>query len=257
MENVNQPMVQLRGITKSFGTNKVLSSVDLTVKAGEVLVIIGASGSGKSTLLRCLNLLETPDYGSIVVDNEPLGSTGNDGRYILPTESALNARRSSMGMVFQHFNLFHHLTIKNNVMIGQLEVLGRSKEEAQKVACAMLAKVGLGEKLDAYPDALSGGQKQRAAIARALAMNPKVMLFDEPTSALDPEIVGEVLEIMKQLAAEGMTMLVVTHEMGFAKEVADRVVFFDGGSILEAGTPQEIFVSPVHERTRDFLRRVL
>ena len=251
------PMVFIQGLKKRFGDHAVLKGVDLAVHKGEVLVIIGASGSGKSTLLRCINLMEVPDHGQIRVDGEPMGEQAADGRFRMFPERMVNARRARIGMVFQHFNLFTHLRVIDNVTIGPVEVNRMSRADARELGMAMLEKVGMAAKADAFPSQLSGGQKQRVAIARALAMRPQLILFDEPTSALDPELVGDVLKTMKQLADEGMTMIVVTHEMGFAREVADRVVFFDGGTILEESTPAEIFNQPRHERTRDFLRRVL
>lgn len=252
-----EPMVSVRGLKKSFGDHAVLKGVDLTVQKGEVLVIIGASGSGKSTLLRCINLMEIPDHGQISVGGDPMGDQAADGRFRMFPERIVNARRAHIGMVFQHFNLFAHLRVIDNVTIGPVEVNRMSRTDARELGMAMLEKVGMVAKADAFPSQLSGGQKQRIAIARALAMRPRLILFDEPTSSLDPELVGDVLKTMKQLADEGMTMIVVTHEMGFAREVADRVVFFDGGTILEESTPEEIFNQPRHERTRDFLRRIL
>jgi polar amino acid transport system ATP-binding protein len=252
-----EPMVSIRGLKKRFGDHTVLKGVDLTVRKGEVLVVIGASGSGKSTLLRCINLMEIPDNGQIDVAGEPMGEQDTAGCFRMFPERTVNARRAHIGMVFQHFNLFAHLRVLDNVTIGPIEVNGMSRAEARELGMAMLDKVGMGAKADAFPSQLSGGQKQRVAIARALAMRPDLILFDEPTSALDPELVGDVLKTMKQLADEGMTMIVVTHEMGFAREVADRVVFFDGGTILEEGSPVDMFNQPRHERTRDFLRRVL
>ena len=239
--------VDITGLHKSFGPVKVLNGIDLRVKRGEVLCIIGPSGSGKSTLLRCVNLLEMPTSGKVVVDGIELTDPDCD----------IDAARRSTGMVFQQFNLFSHLTVLDNLTIAQRRVLRRSREESEKIAKENLAKVGLAERIGASPDQLSGGQQQRVAIARALSMNPSVMLFDEPTSALDPELVGDVLDVMRRLAAEGMTMLVVTHEIQFAREVADRVLFIDGGVIVEQGPPSEVVVHPQHERTRSFLARVL
>ena len=239
-------MIQLQDIHKSFGHNEVLKGIDLHVGSGEVVVIIGPSGSGKSTVLRCMNYLEAPTSGSVVIDGLDLSDKHN-----------LNKVRTEVGMVFQHFHLFPHMTVMDNLMLAPMKVRGTKKEEARKVGMDLLEKVGLADKADAYPDSLSGGQKQRVAIARALAMKPKVMLFDEPTSALDPEMVHEVLDVMKSLAKEGMTMVVVTHEMGFAKEVASRVLFVDQGQILEQGTPQEIFETPRNERLKSFLSKVL
>jgi polar amino acid transport system ATP-binding protein len=250
-------MVSIRGLEKRFGDHTVLKGVDLTVSRGEVLVIIGASGSGKSTLLRCINLMEVPDAGQIELDGRPIGEWTTDGRFKMFPERVVNRQRAEVGMVFQHFNLFAHLTALENVCIGPMTVNGVSRAQARELGMQMLDKVGMRDKADVHPSRLSGGQKQRVAIARALAMKPKVILFDEPTSALDPELVGDVLLTMKQLADEGMTMVVVTHEMGFARQVADRVVFFHAGAVLEENTPEKMFSDPIHERTRDFLRRVL
>jgi ABC-type polar amino acid transport system ATPase subunit len=244
---MNHPMIVAKDIYKHFGKVKALDGVSLVVSKGEVVVIIGPSGSGKSTLLRCLNHLERIDRGTIIIDNIPL------------TDSRTNIHkvREEIGMVFQQFNLFPHLTVLRNITLAQIKVRKRSAEEAERIARDLLAKVGIPEKADNYPFQLSGGQQQRVAIARALAMQPKIMLFDEPTSALDPEMIGEVLEVMKTLAKEGMTMLVVSHEMGFAKEVADRVIFMDEGKIVEEGTPEGLFNRPREERTRLFLSKVL
>ncbi|MFJ2610157.1 amino acid ABC transporter ATP-binding protein [Streptomyces sp. NPDC091279] len=239
--------IQVQGLHKAFGANEVLRGIDLEVRQGEVVCVIGPSGSGKSTLLRCVNLLEEPGRGKVFVGGTELTDPDVD----------IDAVRRRIGMVFQQFNLFPHLTAAENLTLPQRRVLGRSKAEAAKVAAANLARVGLAEKADAYPAALSGGQQQRVAIARALAMGPEVMLFDEPTSALDPELVGDVLAVMRMLAREGMTMMVVTHEMSFAREVADRVVFMDGGVVVEDGTPAEVIGAPRHTRTRDFLARLL
>ncbi|WP_433515826.1 amino acid ABC transporter ATP-binding protein [Nonomuraea sp. CA-143628] len=239
--------VEIRELHKYFGDNEVLKGIDFTVESGQVVCVIGPSGSGKSTLLRCVNVLETPTKGRVFVNGVELTHPDAD----------IDAARRHVGMVFQQFNLFPHLTALQNVMIAQQRVLNRSKKEAEIVARENLAKVGVGDKCDEYPGKLSGGQQQRVAIARALAMNPDLMLFDEPTSALDPELVGDVLAVMRKLAEEGMTMLVVTHEMGFAREVADRVVFMDGGVIVEQGSPAEVIGDPKQERTRSFLRRVL
>jgi glutamine transport system ATP-binding protein len=240
-------MIEVRDIYKTFGKVKALNGVSATIKKGEVVVIIGPSGSGKSTFLRCLNHLEKIDRGTIIIDNIPL------------TESKTNIHkvREETGMVFQQFNLFPHLTVLRNITLAQIKVRKRSQEEAGRIARDLLAKVGIPEKADNYPFQLSGGQQQRVAIARALAMQPKIMLFDEPTSALDPEMIGEVLEVMKNLAHEGMTMVVVSHEMGFAKEVAHRVIFMDEGKIVEEGTPDRFFDHPREERTRTFLSKVL
>ena len=240
-------VVDITNLNKSFGDNHVLRGIDLQVQRGEVVCIIGPSGSGKSTLLRCVNMLETPTAGIVVVL----------GRELTDIDCDLDEARAHIGMVFQQFNLFPHMTALENVCVAQRKVLKRSAAEAQEVARGLLARVGLVEKDDAYPAQLSGGQQQRVAIARALAMNPDVILFDEATSALDPELVGEVLQVMQSLAQEGMTMLVVTHEMGFAKGVADRVVFMDGGVIVEQGPPSQVISAPVEERTRAFLSSVL
>ncbi|GGO17380.1 peptide ABC transporter ATP-binding protein [Microbispora rosea subsp. aerata] len=239
--------VEVKNLHKSFGSLEVLRGVDFTVESGQVVCIIGPSGSGKSTLLRCVNLLEQPTSGTVIVDGVDLTDPDVD----------IDAARRRIGMVFQQFNLFPHLTVRRNVTIAQERVLKRPKEECDRIARENLEKVGLLAKIDAYPPQLSGGQQQRVAIARALAMNPSLMLFDEPTSALDPELVGDVLSVMRQLAEDGMTMLVVTHEMGFAREVADRVVFMDGGVIVEDGPPEQVIADPQHERTREFLKRVL
>lgn len=240
-------MIKVNNLHKKFEDIHVLKGVDAHIKKGEVVVVIGPSGSGKSTFLRCLNLLEEPTEGEIVFEGQVLTEKGID----------INKLREKMGMVFQQFNLFPHLSILDNITLAPIKVKNIPKEEAEKIAFKLLERVGLKDKANAYPKQLSGGQKQRIAIARALAMSPDVMLFDEPTSALDPEMVGEVLEVMKELAKEGMTMVVVTHEMGFAKEVGDRVFFMDGGVILEEGTPQEIFNNPKNDRTKDFLSKVL
>ena len=241
-----EAVVSIRNLNKSFGDNHVLRGIDLDVQRGEVVCIIGPSGSGKSTLLRCVNMLETPTDGTVVV----LGTDLTD------LDSDLDAARTKIGMVFQSFNLFSHMSVLDNVCVAQRKVLKRSKDEAEKIALQLLQRVGLSQKATAYPAQLSGGQQQRVAIARALAMNPQVMLFDEATSALDPELVGEVLNVMRGLAEEGMTMLVVTHEMGFAANVASRVVFMDGGVIVEQGPPAQIINSPQEERTKAFLSSV-
>lgn len=240
-------MIHVNNLHKYFGKNEVLKGVNAHIKKGEVVVVIGPSGSGKSTFLRCLNLLEIPTDGQIKFENIDITSKKNN----------INKLREKMGMVFQQFNLFPHKTVLENLTMAPIKVKGLSKEEAEKIAVELLKKVGVEEKRNAYPSSLSGGQKQRIAIARALAMKPDVMLFDEPTSALDPEMVGEVLAVMKDLAEEGMTMVVVTHEMGFAREVGDRILFMDGGNILEEGKPTEIFSNPKEERTKDFLSKVL
>ncbi|MEC6748332.1 amino acid ABC transporter ATP-binding protein [Marinilactibacillus sp. XAAS-LB27] len=241
-------MISVKHLKKSFGKNEVLKDINEEINQGEVVVVIGPSGSGKSTFLRCLNLLEEPTDGEIVFEGTPL--TGLK-------EQNLNQLRQKMGMVFQQFNLFPHMTVQKNLMISPVQSKGIDKSKAEEKAGQLLKQVGLGDKLEAYPSSLSGGQKQRVAIARALAMDPDVMLFDEPTSALDPEMVGEVLNVMNQLATSGMTMVVVTHEMGFAREVADRVLFMDDGYIVEQGTPDEIFQNPQHPRTKDFLAKIL
>lgn len=240
-------MISIKNLHKSFGKIHVLKGVNEEIKKGEVVVVIGPSGSGKSTFLRCLNLLEAPNEGNIVFE-------GND---LTDKKVDINKLREKMGMVFQQFNLFPHKTVLDNITLAPIKVKNKSKEEAEAIAFKLLKKIGLEEKAKSYPAQLSGGQKQRIAIARALAMEPAVMLFDEPTSALDPEMVGEVLNVMKELAAEGMTMVVVTHEMGFAREVGDRVLFMDDGNIVEQGTPEEIFSNPQNPRTKDFLSKVL
>ena len=241
------PILEVRHLSKSFGTHVVLRDVDFTVNAGDVTCIIGASGSGKSTLLRSLNLLETPTEGTIIVDGVDITAKGIN----------IDLHRRKMGMVFQHFHLFPHLTILENLTIAPKQVLGQKAEECEPYARRLLARVGLEDRADAYPAQLSGGQKQRIAIVRALCMKPEVMLFDEPTSALDPEMVGEVLDVMRGLAMEGMTMVVVTHEMGFAREVGNRVLFVDHGQIIEEKPPQEFFTHPESPRLRDFLSKVL
>jgi ABC-type polar amino acid transport system ATPase subunit len=240
-------VINIKNLHKTFGTNEVLKGIDLDVKAGEVVVIIGPSGSGKSTFLRCLNLLEQPTEGTIEFE----------GKNLLDGDTNIDELRQKMGMVFQNFNLFPHKTVLENLTISPIKVKKENPDQAKEKALALLDQVGLKDKSASYPSSLSGGQQQRVAIARALAMNPDVMLFDEPTSALDPEMVGEVLAVMKALAVEGMTMVVVTHEMGFAREVSDRVIFMDAGIIQEEGTPEEIFGQPKNPRTQDFLRKVL
>lgn len=240
-------MINVRNLYKSFGKNEVLKDINETIKKGEVVVIIGPSGSGKSTFLRCLNLLEEPTSGVINFEGEDITDKNVD----------INKIREKMGMVFQQFNLFTHKTVMENLTIGPTKIKNISNGEAIKKGSELLEKVGLLDKKNVYPNSLSGGQKQRIAIARALAMEPDVMLFDEPTSALDPEMVGEVLGVMKSLAKDGMTMVVVTHEMGFAKEVGDRILFMDDGRIIEEGTPEEIFQNPKNSRTKDFLSKVL
>ncbi|MCP8968894.1 amino acid ABC transporter ATP-binding protein [Ectobacillus ponti] len=240
-------MIQVKQLKKSFGPLEVLKDISVSIRQKEVVVVIGPSGSGKSTFLRCLNLLEDVTAGNIEID----------GISLLDKSTDINALRADVGMVFQHFHLFPHKTVLQNIMLAPMTVRKWPRAQAEQKALELLRKVGLADKADVYPDSLSGGQKQRVAIARALAMEPKVMLFDEPTSALDPEMVGEVLEVMKDLAREGMTMVVVTHEMGFAKEVGDRVLFMDGGYIVEENVPQELFEKPQQERTKLFLSKVL
>jgi polar amino acid transport system ATP-binding protein len=241
------PAIQIRDLHKSFGSNEVLKGIDFHVDDGQVVCVIGPSGSGKSTLLRCVNLLEQPDSGQVLVE----------GIDITDPETDLDAVRSRIGMVFQQFNLFPHMNVLRNLTVAQQKVAGRSKKEAVEIARTNLEKVGLGGRENVYPAHLSGGQQQRVAIARALSMDPDMMLFDEPTSALDPELVGDVLEVMKTLASEGMTMMVVTHEMGFAREVGDNLVFMDDGVILEEGDPRKVIGDPQHERTQAFLSKVL
>ena len=240
-------MIKIKNLEKTYGDLKVLKGISTDIKEGEVISIIGPAGSGKSTFLRCINRLEEPTNGEIDIEGENIVSPKVD----------INKIREKVGMVFQHFNLFPHKTVLENITIGQIKLKKVSQEEAEKIAISLLDKVGLADKKDVYPNKLSGGQKQRVAIARALAMNPKVILFDEPTSALDPEMIGEVLEVMRDLAREGMTMIVVTHEMGFARTVANRVFFMDQGTILEDGSPKEIFENPKEERTKEFLDKVL
>jgi ABC-type polar amino acid transport system ATPase subunit len=240
-------VIRVNNLHKHFKKLHVLKGINEHIQKGEVVVVIGPSGSGKSTFLRCLNLLEIPTDGEIVFEGNSITDKNVD----------INKLREKMGMVFQQFNLFPHKTVLENITIAPIKVKNKTKEEAEAIAFKLLKKIGLEEKANSYPSQLSGGQKQRIAIARALAMEPDVMLFDEPTSALDPEMVGEVLNVMKELASEGMTMVVVTHEMGFAREVGDRVIFMDNGNILEEGTPEEIFNNPKHPRTKDFLSKVL
>ena len=240
-------MIKTENLTKSFGDKEVLKGITEEIQAGEVVVIIGPSGSGKSTFLRCLNLLEEPSSGEVILEEQVINKK----------ETNIDAIRTKMGMVFQSFNLFPHLTVLENITIGPTQIKKVPKEQAEAIAMKLLARMGMTEKANVYPKSLSGGQQQRIAIARALAMEPKMMLFDEPTSALDPEMVGEVLQVMKDLALEGMTMVVVTHEMGFAKEVGDRILFMDGGYIVEQGTPEQVFDNPQNERTKDFLSKVL
>ena len=238
-------MIEIKKLYKSYGDNEVLKGIDQTVSEAEVLCIVGPSGSGKSTMLRCINLLEIPTSGEVYIDGE------------LVTSQNINEIRTKMGMVFQNFNLFPHMTVLENVTCAPINVKGVSKTDAEAKAMELLTRVGLDNKANAYPRSLSGGQQQRVAIARALAMDPEIMLFDEPTSALDPEMVGEVLDVMKDLAKEGLAMIVVTHEMGFAKEVAAKVIFMDEGVIVEQGTPEEVLVNPSEERTKNFLSKVL
>ena len=240
-------MIEIKDLHKSFNGNEVLKGINETIEDGEVVVVIGPSGSGKSTFLRCINMLEKADSGEIWVDGQEITAHGVNK----------NKVREKMGMVFQHFNLFPHVTVKKNITLAPVKLKKMTKDEANKKAEELLKIVGLEEKADVYPKSLSGGQQQRIAIARALAMEPEIMLFDEPTSALDPEMVGEVLEVMKQLAESGMTMVVVTHEMGFAREVGSRILFMDEGQIIEKGTPSEIFENPRNERTKGFLSKVL
>lgn len=239
-------MIVIKDLHKNYGSNQILRGIDLRVKKSEVVVVIGPSGSGKSTLLRCVNYLEVPSSGTITINGETITRSTN-----------INKIRAEVGMVFQHFNLFPHMTVLDNITVAPISVRKKSREEAEKKAMELLVRVGLGDKAKAYPSQLSGGQQQRVAIARALAMEPQVMLFDEPTSALDPEMVNEVLDVMKDLAQSGMTMMCVTHEMGFAKQVADRVLFVDQGKILEDTNPEEMFSNPKHERTKEFLAKIL
>ncbi len=239
-------MISIKNLRKSFGDNEILKGIDLEVEKSEVVVVIGPSGSGKSTLLRCVNYLEVPTSGSITIDNETITRSTD-----------INTIRAEVGMVFQHFNLFPHMTVLDNIMLAPLKVRKKSEQEVKALSMDLLGRVGLTEKAGAYPDELSGGQQQRVAIARALAMQPKIMLFDEPTSALDPEMVNEVLDVMRALAESGMTMMCVTHEMGFARQVADRVLFVDGGVILEQGKPDEVFSHPKNKRTKEFLSKIL
>lgn len=251
------PMVEVRGLRKSYNGIEVLKSVDLTVNRGEVTCLIGPSGSGKSTLLRCINHLEKHDAGELRVDGELVGYEARNGKLYELNDKRICEKRSHIGMVFQRFNLFQHLTVLDNVTIGQTQVKDVDREKARAKARELLARVGLDAKEKHYPSQLSGGQQQRVAIARSLAMEPKLMLFDEPTSALDPELVGEVLDVMKDLAKSGMTMVVVTHEMGFAREVADTVYFLDGGVIEESGDPKVVLTTPTSERLKSFLSKVL
>lgn len=240
-------MIEIKNIRKNFGKNEVLKNINTEIKKGDKVVIIGPSGSGKSTLLRCMNLLETPASGSIIFQGDDITDKKTD----------INKIRQKMGMVFQHFNLFPHLTVLENIMLAPVKLNLQTKEEAEKNALKLLERIGLSDKKDEYPAMLSGGQKQRIAIVRSLAMKPEIMLFDEPTSALDPEMIGEVLKLMKDLAEDGMTMVVVTHEMGFAKSVANRILFMDEGQILEENNPQDFFSNPIHERSKIFLSKIL
>jgi polar amino acid transport system ATP-binding protein len=254
---MSAPLVHVRGLTKSFGSHRVLEEVDLDVEAGEVVVMLGPSGSGKSTLLRCINHLERPDAGFVQIGGELIGYRYSGGRLHELRPKVITKQRSRIGMVFQQFNLFPHMSVLHNLCIAQRRVRKRSQDDAHRIARENLAKVGLAEKENAYPAHLSGGQQQRVAIARALSMDPDMMLFDEPTSSLDPELVGDVLSVMRDLAAEGMTMMVVTHEMGFAREVGDNLVFMDGGLVLEEGDPGDVISKPQHARTQAFLSKVL
>ena len=253
----SRPLLRLQAVHKSYGANHVLKGVDLDVTGGEVVCLIGPSGSGKTTLLRCVNHLEVPTSGRVVLDGELIGQYTSRGRVVSLPPRELAAQRTSIGMVFQQFNLFGHRTAIQNIIEAPMQVKRARREEARSTAAELLRRVGLSDKANAYPRHLSGGQQQRVAIARALAMAPKLMLFDEPTSALDPEIVGEVLDVMRGLASDGMTMLVATHEMSFARDVADRVVFIDGGVIVEQGPPADLLAAPKHERTKRFLARLL
>lgn len=243
---MSDAIIKIRNLHKRFGSNEILRGIDLDVEKSEVVVIIGPSGSGKSTLLRCVNYLEVPSDGMITIDGQDITRDVN-----------INTVRAEVGMVFQHFNLFPHMTVLKNITMAPVMVRKKSEDEAKKIALELLERVGLKDKADSRPSQLSGGQQQRVAIARALAMQPKIMLFDEPTSALDPEMVKEVLDVMKRLAESGMTMMIVTHEMGFAREVADRVIFVDGGKILEMGTPEQVFEHPKEARTQEFLNKIL
>ncbi|NBH82083.1 amino acid ABC transporter ATP-binding protein [bacterium C-53] len=243
----NKKKVHVKNLKKNFGKLEVLKDISIDISEGEVVVLLGPSGSGKSTFLRCLNQLETATAGTIIVD----------GTDVTDKHTDINKLRENIGMVFQHFNLFPHMTVLENIMLAPVELKKMTKEQARETGMKLLKRVGMDAKSDAYPSQISGGQKQRVAIARALAMNPDIMLFDEPTSALDPEMVGEVLAVMKELASEGMTMIIVTHEIGFAREVSDRIVFMDAGYIVEQGTPEEIINHPKEERTIDFLNKVL
>ncbi|MFO1056925.1 MAG: amino acid ABC transporter ATP-binding protein [Dongiaceae bacterium] len=259
MASADPPIVRLAGVAKRFGALAALDGIDFSVRRGEVVVVVGPSGSGKSTLLRCINLLEVPDAGEIAIEDEVVFAAAPDGRPVHYRQlDRWQARaRARTGMVFQRFNLFPHLSVLDNVMLGPLRVRGAERAKADATARALLRRVGLADKLAAYPSQLSGGQQQRVAIARALAMQPAIMLFDEPTSALDPELVGEVLAVIRELARDGMTKIIVTHEMAFAREVGDRIVVMDEGRILEEGPPATIFAAPSHPRTRAFLGKIL
>ena len=254
---MSHTMVKSEAVCKRFGRLEVLKGINLEVQRGEVMCVLGPSGSGKSTFLRCINHLEKINSGRLTVDGELVGYREQGDKLYELHERVVARRRAQIGMVFQHFNLFPHMTALENVTLAPTRVLGVKREEASERARTVLGRVGLGDKLDVYPVALSGGQQQRVAIARALAMEPKLMLFDEPTSALDPELVGDVLDAMRELAKSGMTMIVVTHEMGFAREVADSVVFMDDGVVVESGAPNDVLVNPQHERTKTFLTKVL
>ena len=257
MQSVGTPVVRVVDVHKSFGSNEVLKGIDLEVAAGEVVTILGPSGSGKSTLLRCINMLEEIDSGAVFVDGEQMGFDLRGGRLHRLPDSAVRRQRRKIGMVFQHFNLFPHMTALENVLEAPVGIHGRNRKEAREEALALLARIGLAEKANAYPRQLSGGQQQRVAICRALAIRPRLMLFDEPTSALDPELVGEVLATMRDLAEEGLTMMVVTHEISFAREAADRVVFMDAGVVVEEGSPEKVLNDPSNARTRQFLGRFI
>ena len=257
MTGLPPPMVEARGVHKWYGHNHVLKGVDLQVQPGEVMCIIGPSGSGKSTFLRCINHLEKIDGGRLMVGGDPVGYREHKGRLYELRDKEVGYRRAQIGMVFQHFNLFPHLTAIENIVVGPVKVKGEARSVAVDRARWLLDRVGLADKENAYPRQLSGGQQQRVAIARALGMEPRLMLFDEPTSALDPELVGDVLNVMRGLATDGMTMVVVTHEMGFAREVGDSLVFMDGGAVVEAGKPKDVLANPRHQRTQAFLSRIL
>ncbi|TVT59485.1 amino acid ABC transporter ATP-binding protein [Amycolatopsis rhizosphaerae] len=254
---MSEPLLRAVGVRKRFGSTEVLRGIDLSVRKGQVVCLLGPSGAGKSTFLRCVNRLETIDGGQVWVDGEPIGFRLHKGKLHELSEREVAGQRRDIGMVFQRFNLFAHRTVLENVIEGPVRVRGIGAGEATETAMSLLARVGLADRAGDRPGRLSGGQQQRVAIARALAMKPKLMLFDEPTSALDPELVGEVLEVMTALAAEGMTMVVVTHEMGFAREVADEIVFMADGAVVETGPPDEVLTAPRHERTRQFLARIL